>query len=161
MKESEFDKFAEEYRATLEAGVAISGEGADYFSEYKIRDIARALDAQVGDAGRPAEILDFGAGIGNSVPFVARYFPEASITCLDPSARSLEIAEGRFPGSARYLRLEGDALPFPDDHFDIAFAMCVFHHIDHGEHEAVLAELFRALRPGGSLFVFEHSRSTL
>jgi SAM-dependent methyltransferase len=35
--------------------------------------------------------------------------------------------------------------------------MCVFHHIDHADHLALLRELRRVLKPGGSLFIFEHN----
>ena len=33
----------------------------------------------------------------------------------------------------------------------------VFHHIDHAEHVSLLRELHRVIRPGGSLFIFEHN----
>jgi SAM-dependent methyltransferase len=33
----------------------------------------------------------------------------------------------------------------------------VFHHIDHADHGALLQELRRVVRPGGSLFIFEHN----
>jgi len=33
----------------------------------------------------------------------------------------------------------------------------VLHHVPHAEHEALLSEIRRVLRPGGRLFVFEHN----
>jgi hypothetical protein len=38
-----------------------------------------------------------------------------------------------------------------------AFSACVFHHIPHGEHWGWLRELYRVVRPGGLLSVFEHN----
>lgn len=157
MNEAEFDKFAAEYYASLAAGVAASGEGPEYFSEYKIVDIAREWRRGSAPVGAPARILDFGAGIGNSVPYVATHLAGARLTCLDLSRRSLEVAEKRFPQQADYVHFDGARIPFADDHFDIAYAMCVFHHIPHADHVALLRELRRVLRPGGSLFVFEHN----
>jgi ubiquinone/menaquinone biosynthesis C-methylase UbiE len=157
MNEAEFDKFADEYHAALTAGIAMSGEGPEYFSEYKIIDIARAVGTASPAAAPAPQVLDFGAGIGNSVPYVRRHLPEAALTCLDLSQRSLEVAEQRFADMAQYVRFDGAHIPFPDDHFDIAYAMCVFHHIDHADHGALLQELRRVLRPGGSLFIFEHN----
>jgi ubiquinone/menaquinone biosynthesis C-methylase UbiE len=157
--EREFDRYAEEYDAMHSASIAGFGEPTGYFAEYKIREIARAT-GQAGTAGagsgRPA-ICDFGAGVGGSVPFVRKYFPRAELTCVDVSRQSLEVAESRFPGWARYLPYEGGALPLPPDSFDIVYANCVFHHIEAAEHPKVLRELLRVLRPGGEVFVFEHN----
>lgn len=157
MSEAEFDKFADEYYALHAAGLAVSGEGPEYFSEYKIRDIVREYEQHFRQVNSSVKILDFGAGIGGSVPYVRKHFSSAQLTCLDLSQRSLEVAEKRFPSLAQYVHFDGTRIPFPADHFDIAYAMCVFHHIDHAEHIPLLRELRRVIRPGGSLFVFEHN----
>jgi SAM-dependent methyltransferase len=157
MNEAEFDKFADEYYAALVAGIALSGETPEYFSEYKIADIARECPAQAGSQDGSVRMLDFGAGIGNSVPFVRKHFATAELTCLDPSQRSLDVAGRRFADQARYVHFDGAAIPFPQNHFDVAYAMCVFHHIDHADHGRLLRELIRVLKPGGSLFIFEHN----
>jgi len=157
MNEAEFDKFADEYQASLAAGIAVSGESPEYFSEYKIIDIARECAGLWRAEAASRRVLDFGAGIGNSVPYVCKHLPGAELTCLDLSQRSLDVAEKRFAGLAQFVRFDGARIPFPDDHFDIAYAMCVFHHIDHADHAALLQELRRVLRPGGSLFIFEHN----
>jgi ubiquinone/menaquinone biosynthesis C-methylase UbiE len=157
MNEAEFDKFADEYRAAHAAGIAASGEGPEYFSEYKIVDIQRDWAQQASAVGSAVRMLDFGAGTGNSVPYVHKHFPQAQITCLDPSQRSLDVAKTRFPSQAEYVHFDGRHIPFADDRFDIAFAMVVFHHIDHADHLALLQELRRVVRPGGRLFVFEHN----
>lgn len=162
MGEAEFDRYAEEYNALHAASIAASGEGPEYFAEYKILDIARETrrlvpSRAVGGAARPLEVCDFGAGIGSSVPHVRKHLPGALLTCVDVSRRSLEIAERRFPGMARYVHFGGSHLPLRDHFFDIAFASCVFHHIAPAEHGALLRELYRILRPGGVIFVFEHN----
>jgi SAM-dependent methyltransferase len=157
MDKSEFDKFADDYYATLKAGIKVSGDDPEYFAEYKIADIARELSLLRGDPAHPVQILDFGAGIGTSVPFVAKYFETSALTCIDPSIRSLEVAEGRYPGRAKYVPFDGQAIPFGDGTFDIAYAMCVFHHIDAQQHISLLSELRRVLKPKGLLFVFEHN----
>lgn len=157
MNEAEFDKFADEYYAALVAGIAISGESPEYFSEYKIADIARECPQQARATHGSVHVLDFGAGIGNSVPYVRQHFGGAHLTCLDPSQRSLEVAEKRFAGQADFVRFDGAHIPFASGSFDIAYAMCVFHHIDHADHVALLGELRRVLKPGGSLFIFEHN----
>ena len=157
MNEAEFDKFADEYHAALTAGIAVSGEAPEYFSEYKIVDISRECGPALRAVTTRPRVLDFGAGIGNSVPYVRKHLPQVDLTCLDLSHRSLEVAEKRFPNMAQYVRFDGASIPFPNDHFDIAYAMCVFHHIEHADHAALLEEMRRVVRPGGSLFIFEHN----
>ena len=157
MDKAEFDKFADEYRLLHATNIAISGETPDYFADYKIKDLADEYlrnSAKVSDV--PA-VLDFGAGIGTSVPFVPKYLPGARLTCLDVSTKSIEVGQCRFHGEAQFVPFDGTKIPFPDASFDIVFAACVFHHIDHGKHVPLLVELRRALSLGGMLFVFEHN----
>jgi hypothetical protein len=63
--EVEFDKFADEYRALHAASIRLSGESPEYFAEYKVVDIAGELARQ---NVAPRRALDFGAGVGYSVP---------------------------------------------------------------------------------------------
>lgn len=157
MQESEFDKFADEYRAVHARNIRISGEAPEYFAEYKVKDVADALK-KLGTHDKPdLHILDFGAGVGASVPYFRKHFPVAEVTCLDISRKSLALAAERFSGLARFVHFDGTSLPFDDCSFDLAFAACVFHHIDHDEHVRLLAEIRRSLRPRGILFVFEHN----
>ena len=156
MDEAEFDKFADEYDALYSASIAAYGEGAEYFAEYKVEDVAREYKRLGANIAAPS-VLDFGSGNGASVPYVQRHLPTARLTCLEVSQRSLEIAQQRFPSLAHYVHFDGSHIPFLPEHFDIAYSACVFHHVDHAEHAVLLKELQRVLRPGGMLFVFEHN----
>jgi SAM-dependent methyltransferase len=155
VKVSEFDKFAEEYLATHKGNIAITGEDPEYFARYKIETVAARLKA----LGLPAprRVLDFGCGIGNSAPHLRAAFPDAEITGLDVSEKSLAVAEQRFPGVADFRRYEGGADMPLEPGFDLVFSACVFHHIDAAEHVALFAALRRLLAPGGVLAVFEHN----
>lgn len=155
MDEAEFDQFAAEYRSIHAANIRMTGEDPEYFAEYKIKDIATELTTR----GRPlhARVLDFGAGVGYSIPFFRRHLPGARITCLDVSRRSLEIGAAAHPGEAEFRHFDGASIPLPDDSFGVTLASCVFHHIAHAEHVSLLREIRRVLEPGGLLFVFEHN----
>lgn len=155
MDVAEFDKFALEYDAIHADNIKLSGEDPEYFARYKIDDLRRRWDA----AGRaePASILDFGTGIGNSLPHLAKSFPGARLVGLDVSRNSLDVADRRFPGVAELVRYDGVAAPFEDETFDLIFSACVFHHIDAAEHGQIFAELRRLLKPGGQMVIFEHN----
>jgi SAM-dependent methyltransferase len=150
----EFDRFADEYEEDHAASIRLSGERPDYFHRYKIADLARTVAAR---GLVPRSILDFGGGVGNSVPFMHAAFPDAKITCIDPSRRSLDIAEQRFPGLADFVEFDGKTIPHADASFDLVFTACVFHHIPEEMHGRLLGEIERVLAPGGSFLLYEHN----
>lgn len=152
---SEFDKFADEYLATHTTNLAITGEDPEYFARYKIEEIARLYKAK-GHAP-PRRILDFGCGIGASIPHMKAAFPDAQVTALDVSERSLDIARGRFGDKATYVQYEGDDIPLPEGGFDLIFSSCVFHHIDAAEHVAIFGRLHKLLAADGTMIIFEHN----
>ena len=151
---AEFDDYAADYHAQHAASIRASGEDPDHFARYKAQD-ARAWSATSGLA--PRRVLDFGTGIGNALPHLARAFPDASLTGLDPSERSLAMARAAHGGYADLMPYDGRAVPFADDSFDLVFTACVFHHVPHDRHTDLLAEIRRVLRPGGAFFLFEHN----
>lgn len=152
-RQAEFDLLADDYERQHSANIAMSGEGTAFFAEYKIADLA--LLARSG--GHPhTTLLDFGCGIGNSIPYFRRYFPSASLRCADVSTHSMDIARARFPGSEAYVVVRSD-IGLPSDSQDICFSACVFHHIPHDEHVHWLAELRRVARPGGLMAIYEHN----
>lgn len=155
MDKAEFDRFAEEYYDLLAKNIGFSGESPDFFSQYKIQEVEKA--ARRLGLRKDARILDFGSGVGNSVPYFARYFPDAELTCIDVSAKSLEVSKGRFPDLAEYKLFDGHSLPFADGTFDIIFTACVFHHIPEIEHHRLFQELHRVLKKSGIFVVFEHN----
>jgi SAM-dependent methyltransferase len=154
MEIAEFDRFADEYQEMLRGAIKITGEGPEYFGEYKIEVLTRlAASRKI----LPQCILDFGSGIGNSVPYFRRHFPAARLTSADVSQRSLDLSEQRFPGMAEGVRIQDNRIPCENDSFDVSFSACVFHHIPHEEHVGWLRELRRVTRPGGMLAIFEHN----
>jgi SAM-dependent methyltransferase len=154
METAEFDRFADEYHDMHQRNIAITGEDPAYFSAYKIRVWSEWFSAR---QSMPARILDFGSGVGNSVPFFRAFFPSSQLTCADVSARSLDLARARFPGQESQITIQDTRIPAGDAEFDAVFSACVFHHIPHEQHAAWLRELWRVTVPGGAIAVFEHN----
>jgi SAM-dependent methyltransferase len=154
MDKVEFDGIADDYYIQHQYNIAFNGKPVEYYSEYKIRVLRKMCEDFNIDVDR---IVDFGSGIGNSLPHIVHFFPGARVTCADISRRSLEISEARFPGFAHNLLVEDKHISAADDSYDITFAACVFHHIAHEEHVHWLRELRRVTRPGGLLAIFEHN----
>ena len=157
MDRREFDKFADEYSVLHSQNIAVTGELPDYFVEYKVRDIYNQMRA-TGDWRDDLRILDFGSGVGSSIPFYKQYFPSYHIVCADVSQRSLNLAIGRFGELASYVLFEGKTLPLKFGAVDMAFAACVFHHVPVSDHIALLREIRRVLsNNSGRLFLYEHN----
>lgn len=155
MKVAEFDKFAEEYLATHKSNLAVTGESPDYFAQYKIVEVARRLKRL---RLCPQRVLDFGCGIGNSAPHLRDAFPQAQITAVDVSEKSLSVARARFPGAADFVAYDPKgAPPGPAEGYDLIFSACVFHHIDAADHVAIFRRLRERLAPGGAMAIFEHN----
>jgi SAM-dependent methyltransferase len=154
MIKPEFDDYASSYAEMHAQSIRLSGESPDYFAEYKIRELHRLTI--IWGMTRP-KILDFGSGIGNSLPHLRRYFPDGFVVTADVSEESLQQAQLVHGAREEQLLIENERVPAPDGAFDIVFAACVFHHIVHSDHHDCLRELARLTRPGGRLVLFEHN----
>ncbi len=100
-------------------------------------------------------ILDVGCGIGGSSLYLAGKFKaEATGITLSPvqAARANERAQyAGLIGTCRFQVADAQAMPFPDDSFDLVWSL------ESGEHmpdkTKFLQECYRVLKPGGKLIV--------
>jgi SAM-dependent methyltransferase len=110
-----------------------------------------ALDPPPGGA-----VLEVGFGPGQALEMLARSRPLGLVAGVDHSELMLARARRRLNGgrgdAALDLRL-GDAgdLPFPDERFDVVFAVNSFHQWP--DKARALAEMAGVLRPGGDLMI--------
>ena len=155
-RQPEFDRYAKSYHELHTQSVRISGEEPDYFARYKIDEVAR-VSAVARRLGGDLAILDFGCGIGGSIPHFRRLFPRARLSGADVSEESLAMAREQCPPDVQFEAIDGECLPFESQTFDIVFTSCVFHHIAPEERLACMREIQRVLKPGGEFFFFEHN----
>lgn len=97
---------------------------------------------------RPERALELGCGTGVGALFVAREFPHASVRGVDVSERMIREAQGKVgldpDGRVAFRVADAADLPFPDEHFDLAFQLNT---------PPFFAETARILRPGGHVIV--------
>jgi len=82
------------------------------------------------------------------------------VEATEPDEAMLIVARRRRTAAPVPITLtdaRAEALPFPDAHFDSAVATLVFCSV--GEPERRLREIWRVLKPGGSLLLLEHVRT--
>jgi len=151
----EFDRYADRYTDMHRASIRASGEEPSFFSRYKARYMASVLGTE--RAAQPMDVLDFGCGIGNSIPYLHEAFPQARLCGVDPSGESVQLAERAHSDMARFRTNENDRLPYDARSFDLIQVACVFHHICPEQRRHWMQEIYRVLRPDGELFLFEHN----
>lgn len=154
MSPAEFDAYVDDYADQHAASVRLSGETPDFFAMHKAQ-LTQRLITSAGLA--PTRILDFGAGRGNCVAPLQSAFPDAALTCLDVSARSLEHCEARATRPIESVVYDGKTIPFAEATFGLVFTACVFHHIPAEDHVALLRGIRRTLFPQGRFVLFEHN----
>lgn len=103
----------------------------------------------------PLEVADFGCGTGAMSVELARWAKK--VTAIDRSATAIAQAKERATreGLSNLSFLEADLheLPLPSSRFDLVVISQSLHHVS--EHERVLQEALRILKPGGRVMVLE------
>lgn len=98
---------------------------------------------------RGATIVDIGFGTGiASQPFVSNGF---AVTGVDSSEAMLAQAAQTFGTNVALVCAPAEALPFPNERFDVAISAQAFHWFDRAK---ALSEMHRVLRSGGMLAIW-------
>ena len=127
-------------------------------------DAALALElvAQTAAAVTPqaTQLLDLGCGAGNYTLKLLQYLPGLAATLVDLSQPMLDRAHARVSaptgGTVATIQADLRELTLAPGSVDIILAAAVLHHLrTDNEWEMVFAALFAALRPGGTLWVFD------
>lgn len=146
------------------AGIAAQLGTAEYFRAF---DAMReedgcepyALSEKIHgySSARGLKVLDVGCGNGYVLFQYARH--GAEVTGVDLTATAVDLSRKRFAlgGLAgTFAEIDGEHLPFPDDHFDIVCSMGVLHHIS--APQTIVDEIYRVLKPGGRLIAMLYHR---
>ena len=99
------------------------------------------------------------AGTGNDFKF---FPPGQHIVAIDISPKMLERAAQKaaaYPGTLELRVMDVCELPFAEASFDTVVTVCTFCSVPRPV--AGLRELYRVLKPGGQLLMFEHVRSKI
>ena len=128
---------------------------APKFEHTPFRTPDDLLDQVAGHIGRFERGLDVCCGTGAGVRMLRPLGEE--VVGIDVSAGMLAEAEqlcASAPGDARLTFTRGDALDMPfDQEFDVAVSFGANGHILPADEPAFLRSIYRALRPGGRLFL--------
>ena len=112
---------------------------------------------------RPGQrVLDLASGTGDLADrFADLVGPDGLVLMTDINAAMLGVGRDRMvdrghAGNLAYAQVNAEALPFPDDTFDLVTIAFGLRNVTHKE--KALAAMYRALRPGGRALVLEFSK---
>ena len=99
-------------------------------------------------------VLDLGSGAGTDSLVAAQMVgDDGSVTGIDMTpemlAKARSAASAMGVGNVEFVESEAEHLPFPDESFDVVISNGVIDLIP--DKDAVFAELFRVLAPGGRM----------
>jgi SAM-dependent methyltransferase len=149
---AEFDAFAGDYDEALNQGLALSGEGKDFFAQGRAKWLAECLQRLNLRAGKA---LDFGCGTGSATPFLFEELGIESLSGTDPSAESLQVARETWSDKFAVEFSDGsDDLVAP---VDVGYCNGVFHHIPVEERAAAMEFIARNVRTDGIFSLWENN----
>ena len=130
--------------------------------------LAMALVAESAAATTPhaRHVLDVGCGAGNYTLRLLGRLPNLDVTLIDLSRPMLDRATARVTQatSGTVTAIQGDIreIALPEGTFDIILAAAVLHHLRADEEwREVFGRFYRALSPGGSVWIFDHVESAI
>lgn len=127
----------------------------DVFPPHVLEHYLRRRVSYIRQMAPAATALDVGAGTG----LLAERLSDAGIdvVALDPFPGMLAQLNQRRPDIETVVA-QGEAIPFPDDTFDLTYSVAVMHHIaDPALVRQTLAEMVRVTRPGGRVLIWDHN----
>ncbi len=128
-----------------------------YLRWYLLPRLLTLIDAPLTGTG-----LALGPGVGLETLTLAARFPDTTITGVEYDLGQVDRARRNLaarPSLARRVRFtpgDATALAFPEEAFDFAYELNVFHHIR--DYPAAIREVHRVLRPGSRFFLQDLSR---
>jgi ubiquinone/menaquinone biosynthesis C-methylase UbiE len=112
---------------------------------------------------RPGEsLLDVGCGTGGvTIPGKRRIGQNGKAAGIDPSPEMIAVASEKAGKAGLDINFRLgviEALPYPDESFDVVTSSLMMHHLPEDLQVKGLAEIFRVLKPGGRVLIADAMR---
>ena len=138
-----------------------TGRGTRIYDVTMVRLTRRLFQRVVADIARvqsEGKVLDVGTGPGTLARELARCEPQLQVYGIDLSEDMIRLARAHAKREQLEERVHfatGDVahLPYPDNSFDVIVSTISMHHWH--ELEQPLRDLYRVLRPGGRLWIYD------
>lgn len=149
----EFDEYDSNYRDAVNKSLVVPGLDVDYFSRVKAGYLVDLTNSYI-EKRELLSALDIGCGVGIYPTLLKDHF--SKISGVDVSQKCIEQACA-LDTKTDYRIYDGVSLPYADNSFNVAYAICVVHHVPKPQWQVFFAEMFRVCKPGGIGVIFEHN----
>lgn len=95
--------------------------------------------------------LDLGCGTGELIKLVLNTFSDKQAYGLDISEEMLKVADKKLSNNVELVLGDSENLPYATNFFDVVYCNDSFHH--YPSPQRVLTEVFRVLKPSGTLII--------
>jgi ubiquinone/menaquinone biosynthesis C-methylase UbiE len=145
---------AERYDHQVEV---LFGGGAAAMRRQALVPLKSALAEHQTDGRHAARLLDLACGTGSFLREVKANYPRLHITGLDLSPHYLAVARRELMPWSRTRLVEGaaEAMPLPDREFAVVTCIYLFHELPPRIRRAVVGEIRRVLKPGGTFILVD------
>ncbi|NLT06258.1 MAG: class I SAM-dependent methyltransferase [Solirubrobacterales bacterium] len=123
--------------------------------------VADALEGSGGEIAAGMRGLDIGCGTGEVLRLLAAAHAETAWQGCDPNAEAVEWAAASLPGIDFAVSGLRPPLPYADETLDFAYALSLWTHCAAAAAVDWLADVRRAVRPGGRLVLAAHGYQTI
>ncbi len=152
----EFDQYRDTYTGQINKSIEFSGQSHDFFTKVKAEYLATILGSKK-YFNNEIDALDVGCGHGLIHPYLlAQDSIKLKISGVDIASSVVDLARTKNPEVA-YESYDGMKLPYAENTFDIAFAICVMHHVPSQQWSNFLQEMKRVVKSNGLVVIFEHN----
>jgi SAM-dependent methyltransferase len=151
-KSAEFDAFARNYEEALSEGLSLTGEKPAFYAERRVLVTSRIINQR---GASTEKVLDFGCGIGTSIPFLAAAFLPKELYGVDVSEEIL--AEARTRVNLANVIFQSVERTRRAGVIDLVYCNGVFHHIEPDQRADALKFIFDSLRSEGYFALWENN----
>lgn len=140
-----------------------TGQSATVDAPLAMKLVAQAVAAVTPNA---RDLVDIGCGAGNYTLKLLEFIPNLNCTLIDLSQPMLDRASHRVSsktqGHVKCLQQDIRDVTLAENSCDVILAAAVLHHLrTDAEWQAVFAKFHQALRPGGSIWIFDLIESSM
>jgi len=128
---------------------------------FGVQRLWKRFAVELAGVRRNHKVLDLASGTGDlAARFAGLVGPDGMVSMTDINAAMLEqgraqIADKGLIGNVRYVQVNAEAIPFPDNTYDCVTIGFGLRNIT--DKQLALKEMFRVLKPGGRALILEFS----
>lgn len=153
----EFDEYCDNYTHQINEAIAFSGQSHDFFTKVKADYLTEILSNKFSSSDdEEIHALDVGCGHGLIHPYLLEKNNKLRLSGVDIAPSVIDAARSA-NSNVSYQTYNGTILPYADNTFHMAFAICVMHHVPPLQWHSFLLEMKRVVKLNGLVVIFEHN----